>query len=60
MESKRIESLEIDLRVLQLKVGALECLLIDKPELKAAYEALLREASERLVTELQGQGFKCQ
>ena len=60
MESRRIESLEIDLSVLQLKVGALECLLIDQPELKAAYEALLREASAKLVTELQAKGFKCE
>lgn len=46
-----LRALRSVLRVLEMKVSALESLIVDHPELRERYEALLGEAAAQLIRE---------
>jgi hypothetical protein len=53
MNDELIRALICDVEGLRIKVAALEAILLDNPECKARYEALLRAAELQLLQEQQ-------
>jgi hypothetical protein len=57
-QDDEITCLMADVKGLQLKVAALEAIILKNPEAKREYEALLEEAEKQLLREQSNESFE--